>query len=262
MKPRNRAAGNGREEHRDDREIPRIGNAVPQRGQLRDHVVPVEQQYEEDPERHEQQGKAENRIDPADDLVDRQQRRRNIIKKNHPQHDQQQPRETVEGRNVQRRDIQSVGDQRGGLRKENCSHKDHQPCGKQAHDDFHAGAQIASHQFGEARAILTQRNDAGDEVVHGTHEDPAQRDPQESHGTVCRAENRTEDRAQTGDIEQLDEKNPPAWKRNVIHAVIKAVAGRCRRRVDADQPLQITAIGKIGRDEQRQTYQKSDHSKN
>ena len=106
---------------------------------------------------------------------------------------------------------------------------------------------------------MPQRDHSGNKIVHRAHEDPAQGDPQECHGPVGCAEYGSEDGPEPRDIEQLNQENPPAGQRNIIHTVIQALTRGFSPMIDADQALQITAIGKVGRDKQAQTQQKSDH---
>ena len=261
MEARNGAAGNGREEHRDDREGLRIGDAVFEGGEFRNGVFAAEKQHDEDADGHEQQREAEDRVDAADDLVDGQQRGGDVVDENHAQHDQQQPRESAESDAFKRRDVEAGRDERCGLREEHRTDEDHQPGGKEPHDDLHAAAEVDPGRLGKTRAVVAQRDDPGDEVMRRTHEDAAEGDPQKRHRPVGRTEHGAENRAEPRNVEQLDQENAPPRQGHVIHAVVKAAAGRPGRRVDADEPFQIASIREICGHQQRQAHQKSNHRK-
>ena len=184
-----------------------------------------------------------------------------IVDENHAQHNQQQPRETAEGDAFERRNVEAVGDERGGLREEHRPHEDHQPGGKEPHDELHAAAEVDPGRLGKARAVVAQGNDPGDKIMGRTHKDTTESDPQKRDRTVGRTEHGAENRAEPRNVEQLDQENAPPGQGHVVHAVVKAAAGRRGRRVDADEPFQIAPIGEICGHQQRQTHQKSNHRK-
>lgn len=96
-------------------------------------------------------------------LVDGQQRGGDVVDENHAQHNQQQPRETAESDAFERRNVEAVGDERGGLREEHRPHEDHQPGGKEPHDELHAATEVDPGRLGRARAVVAQGNDPGRE---------------------------------------------------------------------------------------------------
>ena len=155
--------------------------------------------------------------------------------------------------------VEAVDDQRRGLREEHRTHEDHQADREDAHELFGAFAQVAPHRLGKALAVVTQRDDSRHEIVHRTHEDAAEGDPQEGYGAVSRSQHGPEDRAQAGNVEQLDQKDPPARQGNVIHTVVKTFARSFCRGVDFDQFFQIAAINKIRTDKQCQADKKGNH---
>ena len=260
MESRDGPAGDGREEHRYDREVLRIGYAVFERGELRNGVFTAEKQHHEDTEGHEQQREAENGVDAADNLVHGQQRGSDVIDEDDAQDDEQQPREIPERNAFERRNVEPVGNERRGLREEHGPHEDHQPCGKKAHDDLHPAAEIVACGFGQARAVVAERDDPGDEIVRRAHEDASEGDPQKRHGAVGGTEHRTEDRAEACDIQQLDQENAPTRQGHVIHTVIKSFTGSFGRRINIDEPFQIASVGKIGGNQQCKAHQESSHN--
>ena len=259
MKSRNRAAGDGRKEHRHDRKPRRIGDLVPERGEFGNRIFPAEKQYRKDSQRHEKQRTAENRIDASDNLIDGQQGRHDIINENDAQNDQQQPREIAEDDSRKRRSVDAVGDQRSGLREEHRAHEHHQSDRKDAHQLFDAVAQIGADRLRKARAVIAQGDHAGDKVMGRAHENPAERNPEKRHGTVGRAQHGAENRPQTGDIEQLDEESLPHRHRNIVHAVERHGRRHGTPCIGPAKTLQITSVCKIRRHQQRKAHQKSDH---
>ena len=260
MEARNSAAGDGRKEHRQDREPLRVGNAIFQGGKLGDRIFAAEKQYGEDSQRHEKQCAAETRIDTADDLVHGQQRRHDIIDQDNAQNDEQQPRETAEGNTRQRRGLDAVGDQRSGLRQEDSADEHHQPHGKDAHKLFYPRPEVGADGLGQTRTVAAQRDDPGDEVVRRPHEDTAEGNPQECHGAVCRPQHGTENRPQPRDIEQLYEESPPHRHRDIIHSVERRGRRHRPRSIHAAQAFEIASVGEICCHEEPQAPQESNHN--
>ena len=123
--------------------------------------------------------------------------------------------------------------------------------------EYAADIKIKKKMIEDAQAVVAHEHDARQEVVHRTHEDAAQRDPQKSHGTERRSQNRAEDRTRTGDVEQLDQKDPPARHGHVVYAVEERFARYAVGRIDRCAPFQIAAVGEIGDDERRETDEES-----
>ena len=77
-------------------------------------------------------------------------------------------------------------------------------------------------------------------------QDASQRNPQEGYRSVHRTEQRAENGAQSGDVQQLDQKGFPFRERQVIYAVITAPAGRFAVGIGADCPFEVAAVNKVG----------------
>ena len=244
MKARNGAARDGDEERRDDRHGVRVELCVGQRRQFGDPVG-AEEQHAQQCERHEDEGHAEDRINLADDLVDGQQRGDEVVGQNQPD-----PHRVRHRRHHAAEDV-------GGTEQEDRTDEYEQHDREEAHELPHSGAQVTSCHFGDAQAVVAHEHDARQEVVHRTHEDAAQRDPQKSHGTERCSQNRAEDRTRTGDVEQLDQKDPPARHGHVVYAVEERFARYAAGRIDRCDPFQIAAVGEIGDDERREADEES-----
>ena len=246
MEARDRAAGDRDEERRDDGYGVGVELEIGEGRHLGNPVV-AQKQHAQQPHGHGHQRHAEDRVDAADDLVDGQQRGDKVV-------DQDDPDPC--GTGDARRDLVK---QLRGAEHEDRTHQHEQQHREDTHELAHAAAEIAPDNLGNAQSVVAYEHHARKIVVHGPHEDAAEGDPQKGHGTEAGAEDGSEDRARTGNVEQLDQENPPARQRHVIHAVIKPSAGCFGSGVGPCNPLQITPIGKIGRDKQGQTDQESNH---
>ena len=184
---------------------------------------------------------------------------RNVVDQNRPEHRQHRPRESAPRGRGEGRDVDRPGNERGGLRQEDRPHEHHQPHGEEAHEAPGAAAQVLARDLGKAGAAMPQRYESGQQVVHAAHEDAAQRDPHESHRTVGGTEHGAEDRPQARDVEQLDEEGFPQRQRHVVHAVERLGRGHAAPRIDTAEAAEIASVHEVGRHEQREADQKSNH---
>ena len=69
------------------------------------------------------------------------------------------------------------------------------------------------------RRDVTQGHHAGEEVVHGTCENASEDYPEQGCGAVQRADNRTEYRAESRDVQELNEDEFPGGHGHIVHAV-------------------------------------------
>ena len=74
----------------------------------------------------------------------------------------------------------------------------------------------------QAHAVIAHREHAREEVVRSSHEDAAQHYPDIRHRSVCRAQNGSENGAETGYVEELDDEYPPGLHFLIVHPVGKS----------------------------------------
>ena len=215
-------------------------------GHLRDLIL-SEYDHPQQPQSHEYEGRTEQRVDLADDLVDGQQRRHEVV-----YDDDCDPPPVRHGGDHLTQNTR-------GRAQEHHSHQYEQQHREYAHKLPRTAAQIAADDLGDAQAVVADEYDARDEVVHGAHEYSAEGYPEEGHGTEAGAHDGAEDGAYAGDVEQLYEERTPQRHGNIVHAVAEAFGGHLGRRVYAADPLQIAAIGEICRHKEGQTDEKSYH---
>ena len=208
----NGAARNGNEKAREDGLSLEAGllrpaaQAIPelrQRG-------PLHKQAHHEGGRHKEKGHREERIHPADELVDGQKRRYYIIYKDntHPQHDG--PAGAVTG---------NISEDKGRAVDENRSHQKKQHDAEHQHHLFGTLSQVVSHQFREAGAPVPDREHAAHVVVHGAGKDASEHNPEVAGRAKLGTHDGTEDRARSRNVEELDHVHLPAGHGNEVHAV-------------------------------------------
>ncbi len=240
MEARNRTAGDGYEERRHDGHRLRRELEVAERRHFR-HFVAAEQYCAHKPQCHEYQCRPEERIEFADDFVYRQQRGDEVV-----DDDYAYPRVVGDLRNHLPEDAR-------GRAQEHDADQHEQHYREQPHELLHAAAEIATDDFGDAQPVVAHEYDARHEIVHRAHEYAAERYPEECDRTETCAQYRAENRSYAGDVEQLDEEYAPARHRHVIDAVVEPSARYVGGRVDAADALQVTPVGEVCCDEQRET---------
>ena len=176
---------------------------------------------DEDADRGEQQDRTEYRIDAADDLVDREYGRDQIIYEDHAVDHPCGNRvySPVKPEYLGRGDIAGGVDEYRAYQKE-----------QQAAEDLVYGvdtfvAVFADHVRHLCPAVA-QADHAGEVVVHRTADDIADRDGDKCDGSEEDALDRSEDRAGACDIQQVDQAVLPSSHRNVIYAVFFCVGRR------------------------------------
>ena len=125
----------------------------------------------------------------------------------------------------------------GRPEEEDDSHQDQQNHRKHPHELLEAVSEIAADHVRQALPLVADGQHSGKIVVNGTGEDAAEDDPDQRHRAVERAQNRTVDRPEPGDVQQLDEEDLPGRHNHVIHTIRHGHSGRLPQRIDAEGPV-------------------------
>ena len=96
---------------------------------------------------------------------------------------------------------------------------DQQNQGEDDHELADALTEVAADDFRIGGTAVTQGHHAGEEVVHGTCENASEDYPEQGCGAVQRADNRTEYRAESRDVQELNEDEFPGGHGHIVHAV-------------------------------------------
>ena len=210
-------------------------------------AIGAEDKDSEQAQHHEDECGAEDGIDLSDDFVDGQQGRDEVVCQNDPDPDRMR-----NCRNHSEEDI-------GGTEKEYGTDDDHKNDAKHADEVPHAVSEVSTGNFGEAQAVVSEDHDSGQKIVHGAHEYSAESNPEEGDGPECGTEDRAEDRAGAGNIEQLDQEYLPTGHRDVIDSVVESFAGDGVAGIDLSEPFEPASVCEIGDDECCKTNEKSYH---
>ena len=229
MEAGNRAAGHGDEHEGPDGQSLRV--QVTQRD-LRDRIA-ARYDPAEDTRRHDDQHRAEHRVELADDLVYGQQRGQHIVNEddNDPearaQHIRRQPRQQ----------------RRGGGDKDRAGQQQEQH-GEDAHHPPGAFSEIDAAELRDGGAVMALGDHAGHIVVYAAAQHRAENDPQEHHRAEAGAHERAEDRAGAGDVQKLHQEGLPGGHGEKIH-VVAAGVGRGLPVVGGERFFHDPAIDKI-----------------
>ena len=202
--------------------------------------ISAENHAAEDAACHDQQHRAEYGIELADDLIDGQQRCKNVIDQN-----DNDPKRYVQRirREPRKQRCRRIDEDRAG--------EDQQQNRKDAHDPFCAAAEIDAAELGDRCAVVPLGDHAGEVIVNAAGEHGAEDDPKEHNRSEAGAHQRAEDRSRAGDVEQLHQKRFPCGHRHKVHAV----AARKRRGFSVVRRKDLfdhLAIEKISYDENRE----------
>ncbi len=251
MEPGDGPAGNRNKEHREYREPSGLVVQVRQvgQGQLGDGQA-AGHHHGEDAHRHKDQGKAKNRVHLPDQFVDRQNGGEDVVDKHHPH-----PQRHASG------ETGHLGQDPGRAHNEHRPHHHHQNNGEAPHKLLHARAQVAAGDLGDALPLVLDGEHARKIVVHAAREDGAQHNPQKSHRPPHGACHRPEDRAQSGDVKELDEKDLPPGHDHVIHAIGHGKGRGLAGIVHPEHPFHHPGIKNVAQDESKNRKKKGDHGR-
>ena len=191
---------------------------------------------------HEDQADPEDRIDLTDDLVDGNECCDEIIGQ-----DDRQP-DGRGGQGAAHTFFRQELDQKACRADcKDCADHDQQDHGKDTHDVFHRRAEVGAGDLGNRGASVSLRQHTGEIVVHTACKDGAEGDPQKDDRAPQSALHGTEDRSQSGDVQQLDQEQLPLGHDDKVHAVIDGHS-RSLPVIRGKGAFDYLAVGKIADD--------------
>ena len=237
-------ASNRHEEHRDNRLARRMLVEVAHDIAKAEFVenVQVRDDAHENRERGENQKGAENRVDAADNLVNREEGADEVVGENHrDSNPEQRLRNVAAGENRRiHESCRRVGEHR--------THKDERDRNERHHDFCRAFAQELAGKRRNVVAVVAHADHAAEVVVHRTAEHVAEREQYKHDGSELDAENHANHGADTGDVQKLNENVFPVRHGNAVNAVRV-----CKRWglavVGAEYTFNELAVGEISNDE-------------
>ena len=173
------------------------------------------------PQRREQQNGPEHGIDSADDGINGEHRRHQIVSKDNTVNDP--------GRNRSRRPVKPKDLGRcnvPGSVDEHCPHQQQQQADEHVVKAVDPLIGVRADHSRHLGAAIPQTDHAGEIVVHGTADDVAHGDSDKRNGAKQDALDRPENRPGTGNVQQVDELILPGFHRYVVHAVLLGVSRR------------------------------------
>ena len=175
--------------------------------------IALEDEGAQQPHGHEHQQDGEERINTTDDLVHGQNGGEEVVReddrhKNHAVHTGQ------------------VSHQTGGTGDEDHAHENKQNHGEHAHQLLDGVAEVVSDDVGHGLAAVPDGQHPGEVVMHGSGEHAADNHPQQGDGAVQSAQNRTEHGAETGNVQQLNQKDLGGTHLHIVHTVGHLAGGR------------------------------------
>ena len=218
---------------------------VHMRPDLRDGVSRVGEDTDDNADRHDDQAHAEQRVYLADDLVDRNKGCDEVVRQNNDQ-PEQRGRENAGNTVV----LAQRNDQAGRADCEYRADHDQQDDREHAHNVLHRVAEVFAGDLRDGRAVVSLTDHAGEIVVYAAGKDGAEGDPQKYDRAPERALKCTKDRAEAGNVQQLNQKELPLRHNDVVHAVIDAYR-RSLAVIRAEGFVYDLTISKIAGDQQQ-----------
>ena len=214
---------------------------------LRDGIGRVGEDTEDDADGHDDEADAEDGVDLADDRVNRDKGRDEVIHQDEDEPEQQ--RSEHAGCTAL---AAQLHDQARRADRKHRAHHDEQDHGEDTHHVLHHRAKVFAGDLGDGSAVVALAHHAGEVVVHAACKDGAEGDPQEHHRPPQCALHGTKDGAKAGDVQQLNEEQLPLGHHNVVHTVIDAHSRRFAV-VRAEGVVHNLTIDKVAHDQDRQT---------
>ena len=177
-------------------------------GKINRNINAAEKQIAQQSECHKQQCRTENRIQTADQTVDRQKCGKCVIGK-----DYTYPERSISPAGSH------AGKQVGWCDNENGTDKNQQPYRNHTHKLPDSRTQLTSDKLGQRIASTANRHHSRHEVMDCPGKDSTEYDPQKCRRTEHHTHYRTEYGAKSRYIQKLDEKYAPCGHRNIIHPV-------------------------------------------
>ena len=239
VESRHRAARDADEHHREYGVGGRLRMTVLQTAPDFGDFGLVDGERHHDAHGHAHQQETEYRIDPANDLVDRQQGGYQVVSQDDDHPD-------VNARVGGELRLQQL---RGRVHED---HPDehHQQHHETAHELFHAVAEVFAVRLGQTAAVVAQGNHARQVVVDRAAEDAPEDNPQVGGRAELCPHDGAADRTHPRDVQELDEEKLPRLHRNVIDPVGHRLRRRRPLLVNAEHPVHETAVEKVSEDEQ------------
>ena len=240
------SAGYGNEQAGEDcaRLRTHVGKAVGQFRQRR----PLGEQHNHQRYGHEQHGYGEERVYLAYDFVDWQHRCEEVIDEDYDA-PYVHPGERIAAK-VAEDEGRTVHEHRTDHEQE--EHREYE------HHLLCAPSKVSAYQLGQARSAVAHRQHAAQIVVNGAGEDTSKDNPQVGRGTELRTHDGAEDGTRARDVEELNHKNLPSGKHDVVYAV-----GHTYRRsgpvVGSEDALHHAPVDEIARHEGYETDDKCYH---
>ncbi len=256
MEAGDRAAGHGDEHERPHRRLHGGGvHAAEAAPDLWDGVVRIDEDANRHAHGHDDQADAEYGIHLADDLVNGEERRNEIVRQNDNQPEQGGSQDACSAVFLAQLD-----DKARGAHGEHGAHHDQQHYAEHPHDVLHHAAQVDAGNLGDRLAVVALTHHTGEEVVDAAGQQGAEGDPQKDDGPPQGALQRAEDGPQARDIQQLHQEQLPPGKHHVVHAVVNLDGGRLTV-VRSEGVLHHLAVDEVSSDQKRETDDETDHKK-
>ena len=215
--------------------------------------VALGEDAERNTERHNNQADAKHGVDLADDLIDGEEGRNEVIDQN-----QDQP-EHLAGEDAFAAALGAQQlEQTSGADGEHRADHDQKNDAEHAHDILHRAAEVNAGDLGDGSAFVALTHHTGEIVVDRTGKDGAEGDPQKDHGTPQSAAQSAEDGAEARNVQKLDHKELPLRQDHVVHTVVD-LDGRGLTVIGAEGVLNDLAVDEVAADQQCQTQEKANH---
>ena len=196
METTNGPTSNGNKHHREDRICFILGSeAIPHFRQIR--ILHIK--HHQDTHRHKEQGNGKERINLTDNLVHRHQGCQYII-----QEDNDNPEISIHPFRSH------TGNKFRRSTYEHGTYKNHQNHSENGHHLLGPHPQITTNQFRQTFTSMANRQSAREEIVYRSGKDRSQDNPQIRGRTELRPHNGTENRAETGNVQELNHKDFPS----------------------------------------------------
>ena len=245
------AAGNGDEHEGPDGGS--LGVHVGEVGEDFGDLLAAGQGAEADADSHDDQADAEHGVDLADDLVDGDEGRGEVVGD-----DDGEPEDLV-GQDAAQAAVGGQGDdQTGGADCEHGADHDQQDDGEDAHDVLHRGSEVDAGDLGDGGAVVALGQHAGEVVMHSTGKHGAEGDPQEDHRSPHGTGQGAEDGAEAGNVQKLDHEQLPLGQDDVVDTVVDG-DGRGLTVVGVEGAVYVLAVEQVAADQNGQAQEKANH---
>ena len=236
--------GDGDEQQRPERQIRRV-----QVGEVHPGVVEAlagDDEADDEADRHEDQQRTEDGVEAADDLVDGDDGREDVVGE-----DGRNPVDQIGGG--------EVGEQARRAQDEDHAHQHQEHHGKEVHEVLGGGAQVLTDHGRHRGAPGAYRQHAGEIVVDRTGEDAAKDDPEHGDRTIEGTQDGAEDGADAGDVEQLNQVDLLVRHGDIVHPVRHGDGGGLQLGFGPEYPFDEFAVYEVAGYQQADTEEEPDH---